>query len=75
MCCTMNEQDLGGINKLSRERLAEVIRHFKGCFNASDVSDCLQITKARGILALWPKRGWLQRIRPGVYLPYSVPFS
>lgn len=70
----MNEQDLGGIGKLSRARLAEVIRHFKGCFNASDVSDCLQITKAkaRGLLALWSKSGWLQRIRPGVYLPVEL---
>ena len=70
----MNEHDLGGIGKLSRVRLAEVIRHFKGCFNASDVSNCLQITrqKARAMLALWSKRGWLQRIRPGVYLPVEL---
>ena len=70
----MNEQNLGGIGKLSRARLAEVIRHFKGCFNASDVSSCLKITKAkaRGMLALWSKSGWLQRIRPGVYLPVEL---
>lgn len=70
----MDNQDLGGIGKLSRARLAEVIRHCKGCFTASDVSDCLQIpkTKARGMLALWSKSGWLQRIRPGVYLPVEL---
>ena len=70
----MNEQDLGGIGKLSRTRLAEVIRHFKGCFNVSNVADCLHVTKAkaRGLLALWSKNGWLQRIRPGVYLPVEL---
>lgn len=70
----MDEQDLGGIGKLSRKRLAEVIRHFKGCFKASDVADCLQISqaKARGMLALWSKSGWLQRIHSGVYLPVEL---
>lgn len=45
----MNEQDLGGIGKLSRTRLAEVIRHFKGCFNASDVSDCRELPAPKGL--------------------------
>jgi len=68
------DEDLGGIGKLARKRLAEVMKHFKGCFKASDVSDCLQIpkAKARSLLAHWSKNGWLQRIRPGVYLPVEL---
>lgn len=71
---TMNEFDLGGIGKLSRKRLSEVIRDCKGCIKTADVSDCLQITKAkaRSLLALWSKSGWLQRIRPGLYLPVEL---
>lgn len=70
----MIEQDLGGIGKLSRKRLSGVVRRYKGCFKASDVADCLQIsrTKARGMLAIWSKHGWLQRIRPGLYLPVEL---
>lgn len=70
----MNEQDLGGIGKLSRQRLSDVTRHSKGCLKASDVVDCLQVSKskARGMLAYWAKGGWLQRIRPGLYLPVEM---
>lgn len=70
----MNEHELGGIGKLSRTRLAAVIKHFKGCFNSSDVSNCLEITKAkaRGLLALWCKNGWVQRIKAGVYIPVEL---
>lgn len=66
----MDNHDIGGIGKLSRKRLSEVIRSYKGCINAANVADCLQISrmKARSLLSLWSKRGWLQRIRPGVYL-------
>jgi predicted transcriptional regulator of viral defense system len=70
----MNEQDLGGIGKLSRKRLAEVIRHSIGCINVTDVSKCLQITKvkAREILAYWVKNGWLYRVQSGIYLPVEL---
>jgi predicted transcriptional regulator of viral defense system len=70
----MDKQDMGGIGKLSRKRLSEVIRHCKGCIKAADVADCLQISgiKARNLLAIWSKRGWLQRIRPGLYLAVEL---
>lgn len=70
----MDENELGGIGKLSRKRLSEVIRHCKGCIKAADVSDCLQISavKARNLLAIWSKHGWLQRIRPGLYLAVEL---
>lgn len=70
----MDEHDMGGIGKLSRKRLSEVIRYGKGCIKAAIVADCLQISrmKARSLLALWSNNGWLQRIRPGVYLPVEL---
>lgn len=70
----MNDQNLKGIGKLSRQRLSEVIRNCKGPFKAFDVSDCLQISKerARVMLSSWAKQGWLKRIRPGMYLPVEL---
>jgi predicted transcriptional regulator of viral defense system len=70
----MDKQDMGGIGKLSRKRLSEVVRHCKGCIKTDDVADCLQISKvkARNLLALWSKSGWLQRIHPGIYLPVEL---
>jgi len=70
----MKEENLKGIGKLSRKRLVEVIRHFKGCFRAKDVAHCLQIpqAKARGLLALWAKSSWVLRIRSGLYLPVEL---
>lgn len=65
---------MGGIGKLSRKRLSEVIRHSKGCIKTVDVADCLQISavKARNLLAIWSKHGWLQRIRSGLYLAVEL---
>lgn len=70
----MDEQDMGGIGKLSRKRLSAVVRYCKGCIRAADVADCLQIpgVKARNLLAIWSKNGWLQRIRPGLYLAVEL---
>lgn len=70
----MDRQNFTGIGKLSRKRLSEVIRRFKSCFKAQDVADCLQVSrsKAQGLLALWAKTGWIQRIHPGVYLPMEL---
>ena len=70
----MDEHDLGGIGKLSRKRLSDVVRRYKGCIKAADVADCLEISgaKARNLLALWSKHGWLQRIRSGIYLAVEL---
>jgi hypothetical protein len=43
----MDKQNMGGIGKLSRKRLSEVVRHFKGCIKAADVADCLQYQGSR----------------------------
>lgn len=74
MYCTMDEYEVGGIGKLSRKRLSEIVRRCKGCIRATDVADCLQISgaKARNLLAIWSKHGWLQRIRPGLYLAVEL---
>lgn len=67
----MNEENLGGIGKTSRQQLANVIAHANGCFKATDVAECLQInvSRARKLLSNWSKGNWIKRIRPGLYLP------
>ncbi len=63
-----------GIGKLSRQRLATVLRYAKGYITASVVAECLKVTskKAQSFLASWAKRGWLSRIRKGIYLSLDV---
>lgn len=66
--------NLEGIGKLSRQRLSSVLRHAKGYITASLVSECLKVSpkKAQSFLAAWAKRGWLSRIRKGIYLSLDI---
>jgi predicted transcriptional regulator of viral defense system len=65
---------LKGIGKLSRQRLAQVLRYAKGYITAKLVATCLNIPlkKAQYFLASWAKRGWLSRLRYGIYLPVDI---
>ncbi len=65
---------MGGIGKLSRKRLSDVVRHCKGYIKIADVAICLKISKARArtLLMTWTKQGWLQRVRPGLYLAVEL---
>lgn len=76
----MDENELGGIGKLSRKRLSEVIRHCKGCIKATDVSDRLQISavKPRNLLAIWSKKNTTRaifgcRVGRGVANVWNIP--
>jgi predicted transcriptional regulator of viral defense system len=68
----MNE--LAGLGKLSRKRLGEVLRNSKGYVSVDLVSETLSISRERARLYLssWAKKGWLQRIRRGLYCPVEL---
>lgn len=69
------KNEIAGIGKLSRHRLAEVLRQAKGgCITAKKVSEFLKVSlvQARTFLSSWAENGWLLRIRQGVYLPVDV---
>jgi predicted transcriptional regulator of viral defense system len=66
---------IGGLRRVSRERLSKVLRQSKGAISAADASRALNIdrTEAAQLLAGWFARGWLTRVRRGLYV--SVPLE
>lgn len=67
--------NLTGIGKLSRERLAQVLRATKGTVSVAQVSDILKITnnEAAKFLSRWHEKGWVSRVKRGLYV--SVPLE
>lgn len=75
--CTMTSKDrdtFTGIGKLSRQRLSQVLKCTKGYITPEMVAHCLHISpqQACSFLSSWAKRGWLLRIRQGIYLPIDI---
>lgn len=69
------KEGLAGIGKVSRQRLAEVLRQAKSaCITAKTVAEFLKVSaaQARTFLSYWAENGWLLRIRQGVYLPVDI---
>ena len=65
----------GGISKDNREKLDVVNREFSGPFEVSDIEGLFRIerSKAARLLAHWASKGWLTRIRRGLYI--TVPLG
>ena len=66
---------LTGIGKTDRERLAAIIRGTKGTVSVEDAARILDVdsTNAAKILSRWTKKGWMSRVRRGLYV--SVPLE
>jgi len=66
---------IGGLRRASRERLSKVLRQSKGAISAADASRALNVERAEAarLLANWSARGWLSRVRRGLYV--SVPLE
>jgi predicted transcriptional regulator of viral defense system len=65
---------ISGIGKLDRRRLSEVLRRTKGTISVRDCSGILKITPspAAKLLARWASKGWLSRVRRGLYVPIPL---
>lgn len=65
---------LGGISKRNREMLAILNRKAKGPFDIDFVTEVLNLPrgKARNLVTLWVSRGWLTRIKRGLYSTVSL---
>lgn len=65
----------GGIGGANRERLAELHRSFRGPFSVADAAGTLDQDEdtARRLLGYLSRRGWLTRVRRGLYL--AVPLD
>lgn len=66
---------LTGIGKTDRERLAAIIRGTKGTVSVGDAARILGVTRtdAAKMLSRWAKKGWMSRVRQGIYV--SVPLE
>ena len=64
-----------GISKHNRILLDKLNREAKGPFNVTKVSEILEISlnRARRLVAYWASRGWLTRIKKGLFI--TVPLG
>ena len=64
----------GGISKKNRALLDTLNRQVKSPFSISDISAILKVgnDKARFLAAYWTSRGWLSRIKKGLYTTVSL---
>jgi len=67
-------RSLEGIGTIDRERMAAVIRGTKGTVSVHEASQILDMasTDAAKMLARWYKKGWLSRIKRGLYIPVPL---
>lgn len=68
---------IGGLSRTSRERLGRVLRETKGPISSADASRALRIAQpeASRLLSNWSSRGWLTRVRRGLYARVSLESS
>lgn len=68
---------IGGLRRASRERLSKVLRQAKGSISPADASRALNVkqTEAARLLSQWSSRGWLTRVRRGLYVPVPLESS
>jgi len=66
---------LTGIGTTDRERMAAIIRGTKGTVSVGEAARVLNVasTDAAKMLSRWSKKGWMSRIRRGLYV--SVPLE
>ncbi len=63
-------ETLTGIGKTDRQRIAAIIRGTKGTISVDDAAQILKIesTDAAKMLARWAKKGWMSRLKRGLYI-------
>jgi predicted transcriptional regulator of viral defense system len=68
---------LSGLGKTDRERLSAVLRGAKGAVSVEDAARLLGVerTPAAKMLARWAAKGWLSRVRRGLYVPVPLESS
>ena len=68
---------LAGLGKKERSQLGTVLKAAPAVITPKQVALTLQIerSKAAQLLALWRKKGWVSRIKHGVYIPISLQSS
>ena len=67
-------EELSGLGKTDRERLSAVLRGSKGTISVAEAASTLGVSDsvAAKMLARWAMKGWLSRIRRGLYIPVPL---
>ncbi len=70
----IRRQPGGGISQAHRALLSRLHRAFAGPFSSRQAAECLQLPahRANRLLAHWASRGWLSRVRRGLYVTVSL---
>ena len=63
-----------GIGAKSRERLAKVLRETSGAIKVADAAHALGVSNSQAskLLSAWSERGWVKRVKRGIYIPVPL---
>jgi predicted transcriptional regulator of viral defense system len=63
-----------GVGKLERSRLAKLLRHTNITISVKEAAQILELERnqAAKLLAKFAKKGWLDRVRQGIYMPVEL---
>ena len=63
-----------GIGKLERNRLSKLLRETKVIISIKETAQILKLDRnqAAKLLAKFAKKGWLQRVKSGIYMPVEI---
>lgn len=63
-----------GIGKLDRERMTAILRSTQHTISVAETAKILDLPKERAaqILARWAAKGWVSRVKGGVYIPVPL---
>lgn len=66
--------NISGIGKLGRQRMTALLRNTQQTISVAEAAGILNIrqTAASRLLAHWTNKGWLSRIKQGVYIPVPL---
>ena len=69
--------DLGGLGKKGRAQLSAVLKKAGGVITATNAASALSVAQneASQLLAGWCKKGWLSRVKRGIYVPVPLQSS
>ena len=65
---------MNGLGKADRERLSRVLRGTKGTISVTEAAETLDMSNSSvaKLLSRWAKKGWLSRVRRGLYIPVPL---
>lgn len=69
--------ELGGLGKKGRAQLGAILKHATGVITVASAASALSVSgsEAAQLLAGWCRKGWLSRVKRGIYVPVSLQSS